>query len=210
LVVCNHYSGPGFYAWWIGMGVSVVFAGRRTAGAEDNIRWVMSSAWTFPEEPLKATFLTPITHIVYTRLAKLYGFVSMPPMPPAPDEVKERAAAVLKTVRLARAGKDRGILIGLSPEGQDFGMEVGVPPEGVGDFISLLVDAGLQVLPVGVFEEGDQLVISFGEVFLPDTGGDKRERDSRVASEVMAAIKALLPDWLSASQTADGKADQCV
>ena len=193
LVVCNHYARPGFSAWWIGMGVNAAFAGRRAAGADIDIRWVMSSAWTFPEDPLKATFLTPITRIVYTRLAKLYGFVSMPPMPPAPHEVKERAAAVLRAVRMARAGKDKGILVGLSPEGQDFGMYLGVPPEGVGEFISLLVAAGLPVLPVGVFEEGEELVISVGEAFVPDIRGDKRERDSQVAAEVMAAIQKLVP-----------------
>lgn len=115
-------------------------------------------------------------------------------MPPAPHEVRERAAAVLKTVRLAKKRKERGVLIGLAPEGRDIGLELGAPPEGVGEFISLLVRAGLKILPAGVYEDEIGLVASFGEIFLPEIPDDPSLRDSHVTGQVMAAIKVLLPN----------------
>lgn len=191
LVVCNHYHRSGFDAWWIALGVSAAFDGRRAESAGKDIHWVMTSAWTFPENRMRAKLFTPLTRVLFTRLARLYGFISMPPMPPAPEEVQERAAAVLRTVRLARAGRENGVLIGLAPEGQDYGREMGRLPEGVGEYIALLVQAGLKVLPAGVYEEGEALVVSFGEVFVPALG-EKEERDSLVAAQVMAVIRNLI------------------
>lgn len=192
VVACNHNSLTGFAAIWIALGISAAFAGRDER-AEQDIRWVMTAAWTYPDEPLKARLLTPVTRLLFARLARMYGFVNMPPMPPAPHEVQARAAAVLKTVRLARQHREHGVLIGLAPEGRDNGPEMGSFPAGVGEFIGLLVSAGLAVLPVGVFEDGNTLVVSFGEAFVPEVPAEKRVRDSAVSAQVMAAIKRQLP-----------------
>ena len=193
VVVCNHNSLTGFAAIWIALGISAAFSGRRDERAEQDIRWVMTAAWTYPDEPLKARLLTPVTRRLFARLARVYGFVNMPPMPPVPHEVQARAAAVLKTVRLARENKRNGVLVGLAPEGQNNGPEMVEFPEGAGEFIGLLVRAGLAVLPAAVYEDGNTLVVSFGETFVPEIPAEKRARDSAVSAQVMAAIKRQLP-----------------
>lgn len=190
LVVCNHYSRPGFGAWWIGLGISAAFAGCRAAGAEADIHWVMTSAWTFPESRLKNAVVTPLTRWLFTRLAECYGFISMPPMPPAPHQAAERAVAVRRAIRLT---KRAGVCIGLAPEGQDNGLQPGRPPQGVGEFMAHLCKAGLVVLPVGVYESGKKLEVSFGPVFQPEIPEDRSVRDARVAAQVMAAISKQLP-----------------
>jgi 1-acyl-sn-glycerol-3-phosphate acyltransferase len=190
LVVCNHYSRSGFGAWWIGLGISAAFGVRRDPDVEADIHWVMTSAWTFPDERWKNALVTPLTRVLFSRVAACYGFIIMPPMPPAPHEVGERAMAVLRAIRLA---KGEGICIGLAPEGRDNGQQPGDPPEGVGEFIAHLCKAGLVVLPVGVSESGEKYVISFGTVFSPVIPEKRSERDTQVAAQVMSAIKKQLP-----------------
>ncbi len=118
----------------------------------------------------------------------------MPPMPPAEHESQQRAASVLKTLRLAAKKRSDGVLIGLAPEGRDIEGKFGTFPEGVGDFIALLAQAGLNILPVGVYEDQGYLVVSFGESFLPEIPSEKSERDFRVSNQVIAAIKRQIPD----------------
>jgi hypothetical protein len=119
--------------------------------------------------------------------------VTMPPMPPDPREVEARAVAVLRTVRLARQAAREGGMIGLAPEGQDFPEGLGQPPESAGEFIALLVKAGLPVLPVGVAEPEGRLRVSFGPLFVPEIPSDRAERDQVVARQVMTAIAQQLP-----------------
>jgi hypothetical protein len=117
----------------------------------------------------------------------------MPPMPPDPDEVEARAAAVLRTVRLARRIAPVGGMVGLAPEGMDVQGRFGKLPKSVGAFIALLVEAGLPVLPVGVTEQRGRLRVSFGPLFVPDTPLSRSERDRAVARQVMTAIARQLP-----------------
>ena len=117
----------------------------------------------------------------------------MPPVPPHPDEVEARAAAVRQTVRMARRAAREGGMVGLAPEGQDLPGRLGQPPKGAGLFLALLVAAGLPVLPVGVAEEGGRLRVSFGPVFIPAIPERRAERDQEVSRQVMAAISRQLP-----------------
>ena len=193
LVACNHYTRPGFGAWWLALAIASAVAARRAPDADPEIRWVMTAAWTFPDSPWRQRFLTPVTRWAFDRAARVYGFVTMPPMPPNPDEVEARAAAVLRTVRLARRAAREGGMLGLAPEGQDTPGRLGEPPEGAGDFVALLVQAGLPILPVGVTEQGGRLQVSFGPLFVPQVPQIRAERDSAVARQVMGAIARQLP-----------------
>lgn len=215
LVACNHYSRDGLGVWWAALALSAAIAGHRAPDADREIRWVMTAAWTFPESRWKHRFLTPLTRWAFARAARVYGFIPMPPMPPDPDEVEARAAAVLRTVRLARRLACRrptpmhtserrdavgaGGMIGLAPEGQDvpegFGAPrlVGTLPAGAGAFLALLVQAGLPVLPVGVRERAGSLCISFGPLFEPDIPPERDMRDLVVGRQVMSAIARQLP-----------------
>jgi hypothetical protein len=152
----------------------------------------MTAAWTFPQSKWKAQVLTPVTRWVFNRLARVYGFVTMPPMPPAPDEVEARAAAVLRTIRLARRVTPQGGMVGLAPEGMDTPGKLGGPPQGAGTFIALLVEAGLPVLPVGVTEREGRLRLSFGQLFIPEIPSGRFERDLAVTQQVMTSIAEQL------------------
>jgi 1-acyl-sn-glycerol-3-phosphate acyltransferase len=184
LVACNHYSRPGFGAWWLALAISAAVAARRAPDVDPEVRWVMTAAWTFPESRWKRRYLMPVTKRVFRRIARVYGFVPMPAMPPDPNEVAARARAVLETVRLARQGTS----IGLAPEGRDTLGRLGEPPEGVGRFIAMLVGAGLSVLPVGVAEKAGRLCVSFGPTFIPQIPPGGGEQDRVVTQQVMTAI----------------------
>jgi len=193
LVVCNHYSRPGFDAWWLALTIAAAVASRRAPDADPEIHWVMTAAWTFPESRWRRWILTPLTRWAFDRVARVYGFVTMPPMPPDPDEVEARAAAVLRTVRLARRIAPKGGMVGLAAEGMDVQGRLGQLPRSVGAFIALLVEAGLPVLPVGVTEREGRLSVSFGSLFIPGIPSSRSERDRTVARQVMASIARQLP-----------------
>jgi hypothetical protein len=109
------------------------------------------------------------------------------------DELEARAAAVLRTVRLARRLALEGGMVGLAPEGMDVAERLGRPPQGAGSFIALLVEAGLPVLPVGVTEREGRLSVSFVRPFAPDIPSSRSELDRTVARQVMASIARQLP-----------------
>jgi hypothetical protein len=192
LVTCNHYNRPGLGAWWIALAIAAAVAPCRAPEADREMYWVMTAAWTFPESRWRRRVLTPLTRWAFARAAYVYGFVTMPPMPPAPQELEVRAAAVRRTLRLARRLADSGGMIGLAPEGQDVTERLGQPPPGAGSFVALLVRAGLPVLPVGVGERGGRLVVSFGPPFTPSIPTRRADRDGAVAGQVMTAIARQL------------------
>jgi len=193
LVACNHYGRPGFPTGWLAFAVSGTVATRRAPGADREIHWVMTAAWTFPESRWRRRLLTPLTRWAFRRVARVYGFIPMPPMPPAPHEVAARARAVLETVRLARELGRTGGMIGLAPEGRDAAVGLAEPPEGVGRFLALLVEAGLPVLPVGVWESARRLHVAYGPVFVPEVPAERARQDRAVAGEVMDAIARQIP-----------------
>ena len=188
LVTCNHYTRPGLAAWWLTLVTTAAIAAQRVPDASPEVHWVMTAGWTFPESGWRRRVLTPLTYWAFERVARVYGFVTMPPMPPDPGQVEARAMAVLRTVRLARRLVQEGGMIGLAPEGRDMADGLGQPPAGVGEFLTLLVRLGFPVLPVGISEPDGRLCVSFGPPFVPYMPPDRRERDRVVAGQVMAAI----------------------
>ncbi|MEW6567925.1 MAG: hypothetical protein AB1449_07130 [Chloroflexota bacterium] len=188
VVVANHYHSPTFRSWWIALTLTAILG--------EEVHWVMSDAWTYPDR-LRSRLVSPATRRVFRRLAHMYGFTSMPPMPPRPWEVKARARSVLEVLAYIRQSP-RPVL-GLVPEGSDTADgAVMRPPLGVGRFLSLLVRAGLPLLPAGVYEADDRLHIRWGTPIhaLPAVSGTAAERDRRTADSVMQAIAACLPSSL--------------
>ena len=132
---------------------------------------------------------------LFHRIARSYGFVPMPPMPPNPSRVEERAQAVRRALSLVQGGA----IIGLAPEGREGSdSSLIVPPVGAGRFLLLLAKAGLLILPVGVAEKNGTLTASFGEPFTlkSQPGLEKSRQDRRVCETVMVAIGKLLPPEL--------------
>ncbi len=188
LLTMNHYARPGFHAWWIALAVS--------AAVPVDIHWVMTAAWTY-RDPLRSHILTPLSRIVFHRIASIYGFTPMPPMPPDPRDTAARTVAVRKV--LAYAKETSNPVIALAPEGADAPEGIlDMPPAGAGRFLSLMVHLGFDLIPVGVYEERGEFCLRFGPSFQPShaMGGSNKERDLEIRTEVMRHIARQLPDHL--------------
>jgi 1-acyl-sn-glycerol-3-phosphate acyltransferase len=190
LVVTNHYSRPGFAAWWIALAIS--------AAMPVEVHWLMTNAWTHLGP------MAPASRWLFLRLARVYGFTPTPPMPPNPTEIAARAQAVRQVLRVAR---NPGTVIGLAPEGRDQpGGILGAPPAGSGRFIRQLAKYCHPILPVGVFEDQDGLCLRCGSPFelAPATDCTPLTVDGQTSRQVMDAIARQLPKRLRGAYGAEG------
>jgi len=196
VVATNHYCRPGYYAWWGVILVTAAIAGFRPLSGD--IVWLITNRWTYPD-PLRRRLATPLTHWFLTRIARTYGFVAMPPMPPQPSYTGEGARAVRQVLTLLASRGRHGPIIGIAPEGRDSpdGSLI-APPPGAGRFLIHMASHGLGILPVGVAEVAGTLTARFGPPLVLERwpGLDRREQDRRASRQVMVAIGAQLPPSL--------------
>ena len=149
LVTLNHYSRPGFSIVWAVLGIS--------AQLPEKHLWLMTNAWTNRTRGVDQ-LRTRITRILFNRLAGMYGFITTPPMPPAPAELAERTISIRKLMRFIRENPET--ILCIAPEGQDIEhCKVGKPPEGTGKFIFQIQKHLEQIIPVGVWEENGRLIL---------------------------------------------------
>lgn len=188
LLLINHYHRPGFGAWWFALALS--------AALPVEIHWSMTNAWTDDGSPGAKTRAW-ISARLLPRLANVYGFTSMPPMPPRAHEAAARAAALRRLLAAARLEPGRPApLLALAPEGQDsLDGALMRPPAGVGRLLLLLAGMGYLCCPVGVYEEETTLVLNFGPAFSL-AAPDGMERDRWAADNAMQHIAPLLPERL--------------
>jgi hypothetical protein len=186
LLTINHYYRPGFGAWWLAFALS--------AAVPTEIHWIMTSTLNYPGQCF-GRLRTQVSRWLLPRIARVYDFTSMPAMPPAPDEVPERARAVRQAISVAR--KNPLALIGLAPEGHDnLRRGLMVPPSGVGRFIFHLTRLGSPIYPVAGYELSDGFNLAFGNPYslrLPESLPHDRI-DQYVGDLVMQRIAALLPE----------------
>ncbi len=185
LLTVNHFSRPGFNASWIALAAS--------ACIPVDIHWTITAAWTFPGRPLRRP-LRALSQAALSRIAAVYGFTSMPPMPPDPGEVEKRAQAVSQVLSYARRTPQPAI--GLAPEGRDApGGALGAPPPGLGRFVALLAPLCRQIVPAGFYEEDAHLCLQFGQPYRLDIprGLERAQRDHQASQAVMLAIARQLP-----------------
>jgi hypothetical protein len=195
-LVTNHYYKPGYSAWSGIALIATAIARARPADAE--IIWAMTNRWTYPDW-LRSQLITPLTHWLFTRMAAVWGFISMPPMPPQPQYGPEGVRAVRRLLALVDAAPGQQPCVGIAPEGRDSpdGSLV-KPPPGVGRLILHLAERGLPLLPVGVAEVDGVLIARFGQPRQLHTPKepDRKELDRLVSAQVMTAIGAQLPQEL--------------
>lgn len=184
LIVCNHYSRPGFGAWWIPMGIAAI--------VPHEMHWIITAALRF-DDPLRSRSITPLSRWFLQRVSHVYGFTCMPPMPPQPQDIRQRAQSVRAVLRFIETNEHP--ILGLSPEGADsFYGDLQPPPPGAGRFAAMLAKRGFHLLPIGVFEEQHRLYLSIGDAQqLPLSASDSKVRDRQMADFVMRAIAACLP-----------------
>ncbi|HTX91512.1 MAG TPA: hypothetical protein VMC09_09860 [Anaerolineales bacterium] len=186
LLTFNHYYRPGFNAWWMALALAAVVPA--------DIHFVMTGELTYPGK-----WYAPVgmagSRWLLNRLGKVYGFTTMPPMPPRLRDVKARARSVRRTLAFAR--RHPQAILGLAPEGGDQpGGVLNWPPAGAGRFIALLAAGNAaRIAPVGVFEESGEFFLSFGEAYslvVPE-GLPVDEKDRAAVKTVMTAIARQLP-----------------
>ena len=188
LITFNHYYRPGFNAWWMALSIA--------AAVPAEVHFVMTGELTYPGK-WYAPLGMAASRWLLRRFSQVYGFTSMPPMPPRPKDVQARSRSVLATLAYAKAHPQA--VLGLAPEGGDQpGGVLNLPPSGAGRFILLLARAGFPILPVGTFEEAGEFCLHFGKTYqLVVPGGLSSDgKDAAAAEIVMQRIAPLLPERL--------------
>ena len=188
VLTMNHYTRAGFHIWWGAMAISSLIC--------LPVHWVIAGEWTAPGkwyEPIKGA----ISRFAANRIARVYGFTTMPPMPPRPRDVDARAASVRAVLDYVRRTKNP--IIGLAPEGGDQTEEkLMMPASGVGRFGLLLAAQGLRFAPIGVYESDGEFCLHFGEAYdlCVERHGSSNEKDREAAQIMMKHIAPLLPSHL--------------
>ncbi len=189
LITFNHYYRHGFNAWWMALALA--------AEVPADIHFVMTGELTFPGK-IYTLPASVASRWLLGGIARVYGFTTMPPMPPREKDVAARARSVQKF--LTYIHKNPRSILGLAPEGSDNLPDGSLtwPAPGAGRFISLVAGDGFKIVPAGIYEEGGYLCLNFGEAYtLKVPGGiPATERDHVVIEIVMRKIAALLPDRL--------------
>ena len=187
VITVNHYYRAGFWTPW--------FAAAISATVPADIYWTITGAWTYPGQRF-GRLKRWLSGQMLARVARVYGFNSMPPMPPAPEEATQRAEAVRRLVHTIRANPNA--LVALAPEGGDQpGSVLGSPPSGFGRLALTLAGRGMPFIPVGAYEEDGCFWLCFGEAYrLENRGGSRQEEDRWAADQVMRRIAGCLPGRL--------------
>jgi len=183
ILTMNHYNRRGLRPYHGAMAINAAIAERRPQSPY--IAWIITSELV--GEHL-GSFPIPIavTRWALARIARVYGFLLMPP--PAAGAVV-RASVARSALRLVRRHP-----VGLAPEGGGSGVLRPAPP-GAGLFLLSLTASGAPVLPVGLWEEEETLHVRFGEPYtlsLPRSL-PRDEQDRLACQQVMTSIGRLLP-----------------
>lgn len=187
-VTVNHYCRPGFAAQWLAFAIA--------ATVPADMHWVMTGELTYPGR-WYASVGMPLSRFVLHRIARVYGFTSMPPMPPRPQDAAERAASVRTVLEFVK--RTENPIIGLAPEGGDSADgKLAHPAPGAGRFGLLLSNMGLKFVPVGAYEEDEVFTVHFGEAYglNVERGLSSDEKDVQAAQIIMKNIARLLPAHL--------------
>jgi hypothetical protein len=188
VITVNHFTRPGFGAWWLAFSLS--------ACLPIDVKWIATGALTFPGQAIE-WILYPASSLFMKCIQQVYGLFLMPPMPPRPQDRFERGVAVRSVLHAART--DPTLVIGLAPEGRDIaGGSLGWPPPGSGRFIYQLNQIGYKIVPVGIFEIPGGLRVRFGAAYdiRASLTLNSKELDDFVSHLVMSRIADLVPDRL--------------
>ena len=188
VITVNHYWSPTFWAPWIAIALSAI--------VPVDIYWTMTDAFTYPSRRF-ARYRRAVSHILLTRIARVYAFNTMPPMPPAPGEAPERAASVKRLLEYVR--QNPSALVGLAPEGYDRpGGVLDLPPQGAGRLALALSRLGLYFIPVGAFEESGEFCLCFGKPYRLEVprSDDRMQVDLFVREMLTREVARCLPQRL--------------
>jgi len=192
LITFNHYTRPGFPAWWTAFALGGALV--RVGLAQPEPRWVMTAGLNY------LGLFAPLSRWALRRIANIYDGFLMPPMPPNPKDMEARATTVRQVITFVRQTPNARVC--LAPEGYDNNDgRLIVPPPGAGRFLLQLCHAGMTILPAGVCAESGVYHVHFGSTFSLDTPQNLASdaRDEWASRRVMCAIAELLPQRLRGS-----------
>jgi hypothetical protein len=184
VLTVNHYHRPGFAAQWLALAIAAMIP--------VHVHWTMTGEFTSWPGPLAGL----ASRILLKRIARIYSFTTMPPMPPRPEDVQRRATAVRAVLEYVRQARDP--VLGLAPEGYDPAGPAGVltrPAAGAGRFGLLLARAGLAFIPVGAYEAQGIFHLHFGQRYelKVEENLSADEKDMTATQIIMEKIAWLLP-----------------
>ena len=185
VVTVNHYHRTGFGAQWLALAVAAV--------VPVPMHWIITAEWTYPGKWYRQIAAAG-SRLLLKRIAHIYGFTTMPPMPPRATDVEARAASVRLVLEYVRRARDP--VLGLAPEGHDSPSGVLTKPApGLGRFALLLSSAGLVFIPVGAYEKDGAFHLHFGEHYRLRVGSNLSadEKDRIAIQIIMENIACLLP-----------------
>lgn len=185
VITVNHYHRRGFGAQWLALAIASL--------VPVPMHWVITGEFTYPGKWYECFGMLG-SRFLLGRMAHVYGFTGMPPMPPREKDVEARAASVRAVLEYVKYTKSP--VIGLAPEGYDPpGDILSRPASGVGRFGLLFSRAGLRFCPVGAYEMDGCFQVHFGKVYdlrVP-AGLSVEEKDRQASRIMMEQIAALLP-----------------
>jgi hypothetical protein len=185
VITVNHYHRVGFGAQWLALAIA--------SQVPAPMHWIMTGEFTYPGKWYESIG-TLGSKILLQRIADVYSFTSMPPMPPREKDVEARAISVRAVLDYVRRTEDP--IIGLAPEGHDPpGGILTRPARGVGRFGLLLSKAGLSFVPAGAYEAGGSFHVHFGPSYTLTVPRDLSadEKDRQASQIIMENIAGLLP-----------------
>jgi len=188
LIVANHYQRPGL---WIGYAGALVARGvwRRRG---EQIRVTVIDRVTIPLGGRPVDL--PGTRWLFARIAVAWDMI---PMPMEHPDYTGRGTAVLRLLQtVLPPPRGRGRVALLFPEGHH-GHHRHLSPAlpGTGTLTTLLSAGGVQLLPVGIYEDEGVAVARFGPPFTLKRvrGVARAEADAQARAAMMARIADLLP-----------------
>lgn len=185
VITVNHYHRQGFSSQWFALAISAL--------VPVNIHWIMTGEFTYAGKWYEI-FGTVGSTFLLKRIASIYDFSTMPPMPPRQTDVGARAASVRSVLDYVR--RARNPILGLAPEGYDPPQGVlSRPTSGVGRFGLLLSKAGLQFIPVGAYEADGIFQVNFGKSYklIVPNNLSPDDKDRQASQIMMEKIASLLP-----------------
>ena len=185
VITVNHYHRDGFGAQWLALAIASL--------APVPMHWIITGEFTYPGKWYER-FGTLGSKFLLRRIAHVYSFTSMPPMPPRENDVEARAASVRAVLEFVKHTNTP--VLGLAPEGYDPpGDVLSRPAPGLGRFGLLLSRAGLRFCPVGAYEMDGCFHVHFGKAYELSVPSalSADEKDRQASQLIMEHIADLLP-----------------
>jgi hypothetical protein len=185
----NHYERKdAVWVGWGAMALTEAVARSRQVSRLGRMHWVMTDTWA-------DCFIGPF-HVnprylgwVLKGFGDIYGIVRMPAhdLPNHASQRNRSARSLLEIFDVLKAGD----CVAVHPEAGGFETLV-QPPVGAGRVVSCLDRRNVPLIPVGIYEEDDHLVVNIGPAIEPGLLNGLDDRTS--ADTIMLRIAALVPE----------------